>query len=310
MLTNIPISVGVCRSAYVIRAAGQVAQVRVCPSACIPDLCATFSGHARESPDSRFGTLALTAPYIASVLPARSPSLATLAVVALRAGLQSAATIAATVRQRFANVTEVDCFADSPSSVASSCPNGSVQCLILCAEEAGPRVTERLGDLRENYPSACLVLVANNPTRDAAREALRAGADDCLSDDDPEWVCERVGVLLRGRSAVFPVARYDLELEEDDLAVRLPGGETRLTKTEFRIVHHLWLHHEQWISHEEIMRDVLRMRNTHDTALVRVHLSNIRRKLGSAAELLTTRRQQGTRLSRTFESARRLRSVP
>jgi DNA-binding response OmpR family regulator len=69
-----------------------------------------------------------------------------------------------------------------------------------------------------------------------------------------------------------------------------------LTRAEFSIVEYLAHQREKWVPHEELAARVLNANLTYDSALVRVHLLKIRRKLGPLAELLVTQRGRGTRL--------------
>jgi DNA-binding response OmpR family regulator len=76
--------------------------------------------------------------------------------------------------------------------------------------------------------------------------------------------------------------------------VTISGVTVRLTRTEYRILEYLMQNPERWVSREEIMTAVLGKEPRSDYALVRVHLCNIRRKLGPLASRLSSRRRLGT----------------
>jgi DNA-binding response OmpR family regulator len=183
-----------------------------------------------------------------------------------------------------------------PLSLDGSVAFQDVQCWILRTSMLDVSTSHCIASLRANFPVAGLLIVAEFCSRDATRCAIRDGADDCLSAEDTDWVYERVSALLRHRFGTCPAALGTIELDEGELTVRLDAITTRLTLTEFRIVQYLWKRRELWVSHGELMQNVLGMANAADTALIRVHLSNIRRKLPRGADLLLTRRQLGTRL--------------
>jgi DNA-binding response OmpR family regulator len=91
----------------------------------------------------------------------------------------------------------------------------------------------------------------------------------------------------------------------------LPGiraGEldVRLTKTEFRLLEYLAARQPRWVKTGELLDNVLPQQVTRDTTLVRVHLLNIRKKLGALSRCLSTERRLGTRLLGVIvESAQR-----
>lgn len=73
-------------------------------------------------------------------------------------------------------------------------------------------------------------------------------------------------------------------------------GSTRvkLTPTELRILTYLDEHRGEWITNEHMLTVVLGRPPKRDKALVRVHLWNIRRKLGPLAWCIESQRGLGT----------------
>jgi DNA-binding response OmpR family regulator len=96
------------------------------------------------------------------------------------------------------------------------------------------------------------------------------------------------------------LARGKLQLDPNERMVRVAGQEARLTRTEYRIFDYLAGRMGQWVPSDEIRRRVLGQKvsstNRVDQPLLRVHVSNIRRKLGRAAKAVVSDRTRGLRL--------------
>lgn len=178
---------------------------------------------------------------------------------------------------------------------ADGLPLQSVDCWLACSDGLDANAQAFAEWVRSRYPNTGLLLVARTCARDEEKAAILRGADDCLPADDLDWVCQRARALLRHRPVRRPVAP-EAELDERELTLRLSSGSTRLTRTEFRIVQYLWHRNEMWVPHEQLMQHALGITEAKDTALVRVHLSNIRRKLRGGPQILVTRRTLGTRM--------------
>lgn len=71
------------------------------------------------------------------------------------------------------------------------------------------------------------------------------------------------------------------------------GRVLPLTATEFDLLAYLASHPDRVISQEEFMSKVLQGACAHRTSLIRVHMSHLRRKLGSAAWTIRTVRRRG-----------------
>ncbi|HEX3697878.1 MAG TPA: response regulator transcription factor [Polyangia bacterium] len=188
------------------------------------------------------------------------------------------------------------------------------------------RVVDRLGIWSRGLPEDAMLLHAAN-TASAARwcrvvrrahhigaliaccdtvepagvaGVLDAGADDVVASRvaDNELlarvraVCRRHSVQTVGQTRVGPIV-VDAATRE----AAISGTPVTLRRTEFRLLSYLLANSDRVVGAHELMRDVLGSENTEDTALIRVHLSQLRRKLGSAGHAIETIRGQGYRLS-------------
>ena len=143
----------------------------------------------------------------------------------------------------------------------------------------GVQVTRQL---REWYQGPIVILSVRDQENDKIA-ALDAGADDYLT--KPFGVGElmaRIRVILR-RSA-RPVDEPVFEM--DDLKVDLPrrlvflrGQEVDLTPTEYDIMRVLVQHAGRVLTHRQILREVWGAPYETETHLLRVNVSNLRRKI-------------------------------
>ena len=95
-----------------------------------------------------------------------------------------------------------------------------------------------------------------------------------------------------------------IELDPELPGIRSSGVEVRLTKTEFRLLEYLAAQEPRWVKASELLDNVLAAQVTRDTTLVRVHMLNIRKKLGDLRHCLNTERRFGTRLLRRLPASR------
>ena len=113
--------------------------------------------------------------------------------------------------------------------------------------------------------------------------ALDAGADDYVT--KPFGVGEllaRMRVALRhtGPAAEEPVfAVDDLAVDLARREVRLGGREVPLTPTEYDLLRVLVTHAGKVLTHRQLLREVLGVGYEQETHMLRVNISNLRRKL-------------------------------
>lgn len=95
-----------------------------------------------------------------------------------------------------------------------------------------------------------------------------------------------------------------VELDANELVVRIGGDTVGLTRTQFSILAYLVQHCGRWVTTSELIREVLGTHHQPDTSLVRVHVHAIRRRLGTRAAWVESdrRRARGYRW-RPFDAA-------
>ena len=164
-------------------------------------------------------------------------------------------------------------------TAASENPPGVVILDLGLPDIDGVQVTRQL---REWYQGPIIILSVRDQENDKIA-ALDAGADDYLT--KPFGVGElmaRIRVILRrsNRPVDEPV------FEMDDLKVDLPrrlvflkGKEVDLTPTEYDILRVLVQHAGRVLTHRQILREVWGAPYETETHLLRVNVSNLRRKI-------------------------------
>ncbi len=143
----------------------------------------------------------------------------------------------------------------------------------------GVEVTRQL---REWFQSPIVILSVRDQENDKIA-ALDAGADDYLT--KPFGVGElmaRIRVILRRSARPVDEPVYEI----DDLKVDLPrrlvslhGQEVDLTPTEYDILRVLVQHAGRVLTHRQILREVWGAPYETETHLLRVNMSNLRRKI-------------------------------
>lgn len=161
----------------------------------------------------------------------------------------------------------------------------SPQVVLLHSEHPVEDAMAVLRRLREWCRVPVLVLVSQDST--AARVAsLEAGADDCVS-----WPCEAVEILARLRAIrrrVEPVSheqtlkRGALKLDLTARVVSVQGKEVHLTPIEYNLLRLLALQAGKVMTQRQLLREIWDTDSETQSRHLRVHLSNMRRKLGKA----------------------------
>jgi DNA-binding response OmpR family regulator len=169
-----------------------------------------------------------------------------------------------------------------------------------------PVLLTLLAQLRER-PNKSLVL-ALDPDLDSAKRAqlTHAGVDDCFDKKGAQLVVHRVRTLFdRPRSGTYPAvsastigegnaASRAIAVDFVRQAIVIDGVSTELTRSELSLLKYLVDQPNRWHAHAEVREAVFGATALGDSSLVRVHLHNIRKKLGSAARLIVTERYRGT----------------
>ena len=121
--------------------------------------------------------------------------------------------------------------------------------------------------------------------------ALEAGADDYVTKPfgPRELVARLQAALRRADPGVSePILRAEnLELDLAAHVVRVDGSEVHLTPIEFRLLRVLALNRGRLMTHRSLLIEVWGAEYAEDVQVLRVHIANLRRKLGAQAYIRT-----------------------
>jgi len=144
----------------------------------------------------------------------------------------------------------------------------------------GPKGYELGRTLRQRSQRPLLYLTAADSVTERL-EGFDAGADDYLAKPFAmQELLARIEALLRRsgllRSSILKVG--DVEVDEEARKASRGGAVLDLTRKEYELLHTLVRHPGQVLSKEKLLSQVWGFDN-HDTNVVEVHLSALRRKL-------------------------------
>ena len=138
--------------------------------------------------------------------------------------------------------------------------------------------------LREWSEMPILVLSALGEEDEKVR-ALEAGADDYVTKPfGARELIARLNAALRrvGRGPDEPAIRVDgLELDLAARTVRVDGAEVHLTPIEFDLLRTLARNRGRLMTHRALLVEVWGREYATDTQILRTHIANLRRKIGS-----------------------------
>ena len=159
-------------------------------------------------------------------------------------------------------------------------PDAAIVDLVL-PDGDGIEVTSRL---REWSQMPIIVLSAIGDEEEKVR-ALEAGADDYVTKPfGPRELVARLEAALRraGRPADEPAIRADgLEVDLATRVVRVHGEAVHLTPIEFDLLRALARNRGRLLTHRALLTEVWGAEYADDTAVLRTHIANLRRKIGS-----------------------------
>ena len=137
--------------------------------------------------------------------------------------------------------------------------------------------------LREWSQMPIIVLSAVGSEAEKVR-ALEAGADDYVTKPfgPRELVARLHAALRRSRGAADePTIRSDrLEIDLAARMVRVDGDEVHLTPIEFDLLRTLARQRGRLLTHRALLVEVWGPEYANDTAVLRTHIANLRRKIG------------------------------
>jgi two-component system, OmpR family, KDP operon response regulator KdpE len=158
-------------------------------------------------------------------------------------------------------------------------PDAAIVDLVL-PDGDGVEVTRRL---REWSQMPIIVLSAVGDEGEKVR-ALEAGADDYVTKPfGPRELVARLQAALRraGRPDDEPAIRADgLEVDLAARVVRVDGTEVHLTPIEFDLLRTLARNRGRLLTHRALLVEVWGPEYANDTAVLRTHIANLRRKIG------------------------------
>lgn len=153
-------------------------------------------------------------------------------------------------------------------------------------------------ELREESDVPVIMLTARNSEEDKLT-AFGAGADDYVPKPfSPRELVARVTTVLK-RSArkssdfesetMADIEIGPIRLEGDNYRAFVSGRETKLTKTEFLLLHHLARHAGKVVERETLMKEAFGYGNYLYDRTIDTHVKNLRRKLGDDVSIETVR---------------------
>jgi two-component system, OmpR family, KDP operon response regulator KdpE len=150
--------------------------------------------------------------------------------------------------------------------------------------------------LREWTKAPIIVLSAVGEEDEKVR-ALEAGADDYVTKPfGPRELVARLQAALRraGPAPGEPVLRAEgLELDLAAHLVRRDGEEVHLTPIEFGLLRALMANRGRLLTHRALLVDVWGQAYADDTATLRTHIANLRRKIEPAGARRYIRTEPG-----------------
>jgi two-component system KDP operon response regulator KdpE len=165
---------------------------------------------------------------------------------------------------------------------AVSSPDAAILDLVL-PDIDGVELCRRLREWTQ-IPVIVLSAVGDE---DAKVRALAAGADDYVTKPfGPRELIARLEANMRRSEPEREPATISTDELTIDLAARmvtLAGVEVRLTPTEFGLLALLARNRGRLMTHRDLLTGVWGPGYEHDTQVLRVHIANLRRKLGGRA---------------------------
>jgi two-component system, OmpR family, response regulator CpxR len=187
---------------------------------------------------------------------------------------------------------EVDAVFDGLQGVDRAL-SGEYSLLILDVMLPGIRGFEALRQIRAKSAMPIIMLTARDEDIDRIL-GLEIGADDYLAKPfNPRELAARIQAVLRRstaatREAAHPGPRQinlgDVELDEGARTVRRQNQEVELTSVEFDLLTFFMKNPVKVLERDEIVKQILGRESAPDDRSIDVHISNLRKKLGRAAD--------------------------
>jgi DNA-binding response OmpR family regulator len=102
------------------------------------------------------------------------------------------------------------------------------------------------------------------------------------------------GATRAAATEVRPLRARGLIIDPESQMVQIGTRKARLTRSELSVFSYLAEHRGQWVPSDQLRAEVLgEAPSRTDSPLLRVHIRNIRKKLGPAADKLVSKRNVG-----------------
>jgi two-component system, OmpR family, response regulator len=164
---------------------------------------------------------------------------------------------------------------------------------LLAGCVSGARVCR---ELRSHSSSLGIIFLYNVECPDQALEAFSMGADDCIGKLPSEAeFCARLTALVRRSSLNMGkrVVLNSIEIEPLGRTVTVQGSRVELTPTQYRLLDYILRNIGRPISPSEFKQSIFRSEQTVDSSKLRVHIFELRRRLGSVGLLIESVRGKG-----------------
>lgn len=150
-----------------------------------------------------------------------------------------------------------------------------------------------LQKLRPERKTPVLMLTAKDTVQDRVK-GLDTGADDYLTKpfDIDELLARLRALIRRSAGQTHPVIEFgSLAIDTAGRRVLLSGQEIAVTAREYSLLEYLAVHRGEVVSRTTLYEHLFDEDDTTLSNLLDVHVSNLRKKLGS--DVITTRRGHG-----------------
>lgn len=182
-------------------------------------------------------------------------------------------------------------------------PNVDVS--VICCNDR-PHWSTSIEQLRLHGDLHAIVLVGHASPCPACIGALDAGADAWIpevptSSYEVHLKYTVRGIVRRARGR-WETTVAGVRLQPADCVAHFGTRSVSMRPKEFALLAYLAARPGTWISEQRLREDALDIRQKHETPLVRVHLTSLRKSLGAFAQCIQSRRGLGYRFLAPSES--------
>lgn len=152
------------------------------------------------------------------------------------------------------------------------------------------------GELRTSFPYLGIMFLYARERAEQVLEAFSMGADDCIAKMPPQAEFRaRLAALVRrsmihnGKKVFFD----SIEIEPVERTVTVQGSRVDLTPTQFRMLDYILRNVGRAIGPSEFKQSIFHSEQSIDSSKLRVHICELRRRLGSVGRLIESARGKG-----------------